>query len=95
VKALTVLLLGMLMATTPQLTGTLSIKGNSPFTWVCLTDAQGRAWRVEGEEALLETLRTLQNRTVTLQVEETPQAPTKPGPQPPTVTVTGVVKVQK
>jgi hypothetical protein len=43
------LLLAMGSAESPTWTGTLSVKGNEPFTFLALTQADGRQWRLAGE----------------------------------------------
>jgi len=46
---LTVLLSSMGAPEKPSWTGQLAVKGNEPFTFLALTDKEGRQWRLAGD----------------------------------------------
>lgn len=66
----------------PSLTGTISRKGNAPFDYLCLTDLEGRLWRLTGS---LDDLARWQGEVVTVEVVSLPAR--TPGPYPPAVEV--------
>jgi hypothetical protein len=70
----------------PTLTGVVSLKGNVPFTYLCLTDAAGQGWKLKVPDTL--DLGPHLGQTVTLEVKAIPPRPEGPTPYPPEVEVT-------
>lgn len=51
-----------------ELTGRISVKGNEPHSWLCLTDSSNRAYRLKGD--LTDEIRLkYQQRTITIKGE--------------------------
>lgn len=73
---------------TPRLTGVVALKGNVPFTYLCLTDASGRDWKLRVPDSL--DLGPSLGQAVTLEVKTIPPRPAGPAPYPPEVEVTGI-----
>jgi hypothetical protein len=75
--------------TEPQtLTGTISLKGNVPFTYLCLTESNGQTWKLRVTTDF--EWGDLQGQKVTIEVEEIPTRKAGLGPYPPEVDVTGI-----
>jgi len=70
------------------LTGVLSLKGNVPFSYLCLTDADGRNWKLRVPADIILGGRI--GQVITVVVKVLPPRPMGPTPYPPEVAVTGI-----
>jgi hypothetical protein len=56
------------------LIGVISVKGNEPFTYVALTEANGHVWKLTGKK-VQELKKDFQNKEVLLNLKEVPSYP--------------------